>query len=61
MPLDAKPVAKHDQSGVFVLRDMQNREGPLCIAAWGLDGTEDHYVSHFATCPDADQHRKKKS
>ncbi len=58
MPLDADPVTNHDASGLFVLREMENREGPLAIAAWGLAGSEPHYVSHFATCKFADQHRQ---
>ncbi len=57
MPLDAEPV---DSTGrnLFVLRDKSSSEGPLAIAAWGLAHTEPHYVSHFATCPNADQHRR---
>jgi hypothetical protein len=57
MPLDADPIADHDTNSLFVLREMENREGPLAIAAWGMTGLEPHYVSHFATCPNADAHR----
>ncbi len=57
MPLDSLPV---DSTGrnLFVLRDHASSEGPLAIAAWGLAHTEPHYVSHFATCPNADEHRR---
>jgi hypothetical protein len=56
MPLDAEPVTEGQHR--FVLRDRSSSEGPLAIAAWGLDPkTDPHYVSHFATCPNADQHR----
>ena len=58
MPLDAKPVPG-DGRNLFVLRDRNSPEGPLAIAAWGLNPYEDpHYVSHFATCPNAAQHRR---
>jgi hypothetical protein len=57
MPLDADPVTNHDQSGLFVLREMERNDGPLALAAWGLEGTEPHYLCHFATCPNADAHR----
>ena len=60
-PLDAKPLEDIYRSdvGAFVLRDRSSSEGPLAIAAWGLEGTEPHYISHFATCPNADQHRSR--
>jgi hypothetical protein len=59
MPLDAKPVADAtvEMRGLFVLRDRESSEGPLAIAAWGLEGAEPHYISHFATCPNAASHR----
>ncbi len=59
MPLDAEPSDNETlASGLFVLRDKNSHIGPLAIAAWGLEGTEPHYVTHFATCPHADQHRR---
>lgn len=58
MPLDADPVDAFAAAGtVFVLRERESSEGPLAVAAWGLAGAEDHYVSHFSTCPSADIHR----
>lgn len=60
MPLNAEPTEKHDQSGVFVLRERDDPQGPLAISAWGLEGTEPHYISHFATCPNADDHRRSR-
>jgi hypothetical protein len=60
MPLDADPIADAiaETRGLFVLRDHGSQEGPLAIAAWGLEGTEPHYRSHFATCPNAASHRR---
>lgn len=60
MPLDADPIADAiaETRGLFVLRDRHSAEGPLAIAAWGLEGTEPHYRSHFASCPDAAKHRR---
>lgn len=57
MPLDATPVDDDTVGNLFVLRETDNADGPLALAAWGLEGTEPHYRSHFATCPNADQHR----
>ncbi len=57
MPLDFSPVEDQTEANLFVLRERENRDGPLAIAAWGLAGTEDHYVSHFATCSHSDEHR----
>lgn len=59
MPLDADPVADAivETRGLFVLRETDHTEGPLAVAAWGLEGTEPHYRSHFASCAFADQHR----
>lgn len=58
MPLDAESVADVTAQGLFVLREKTNPEGPLALAAWGLDCFMDpHYRSHFASCPDADSHR----
>lgn len=59
MPLDAQPSDNDTlHSGLFVLRERDDPGGPLAMAAWGLEGTEPHYVTHFATCPNADQHRR---
>lgn len=58
IPLDVEPYAGDDDRGLFVLRERDSIAGPLAIAAWGLDGTEPHYRSHFATCPNAGSHRR---
>lgn len=52
MPLDAAPVcdAIAETRGLYVLRELEHTAGPLAIAAWGLEGTEPHYRSHFDTC-----------
>jgi hypothetical protein len=66
MPLDARPVelavtGDGPARALFVLRDRESRDGPLAIAAWGLHGLEDHYRSHFSSCPQADEHRRPKA
>lgn len=58
MPIDVEPYTGDDDRGLFVLRERDHSGGPLAIAAWGLDGTEPHYRSHFGTCPNASQHRR---
>ena len=60
MPLDAKPVDPYDNpAGLFVLRE-RNQQTPLALAVPpGAFPDEPYYRSHFATCPDADQHRRK--
>lgn len=45
MPLDAKPERRLVREG--------RQEPPLVVVT-------DTYTSHFATCPNADQHRKPK-
>jgi hypothetical protein len=61
MPLDAQPVADVTARGLFVLREKPNPEGPLALAAWGLDVfTDPHYQSHFSTCPQAAEHRRER-
>lgn len=57
MPLDAEPV----DDGNVVL-DMSDRNDPVAIVVppeqiLVEDGPR--YVSHFATCPNADQHRRR--
>jgi hypothetical protein len=53
MPLDAEPV-EPGGAGQFVLRD------DMALAVPGLVfDDEPHYVSHFATCPDADTWRNR--
>lgn len=60
MPVDLMPV----RGGNITLRD----EGVRTVAVYVqplLEPEEDkgrpHYVSHFATCPNATQHRRKAS
>lgn len=55
MPLDADPVEEWtDLRGKFVLRD------GVALAAVNAppEAGEQVYVSHFATCPQAAQHRR---
>jgi len=58
MPVDALPAPASVHQG-FVLRELDNPDGPLVISATrdAMPG-EDLYTSHFATCPNADAHRK---
>jgi hypothetical protein len=48
MPVNAKPVRKV----TVLVRDPQGGSTPI-------SKSRDHYVSHFATCPNAQQHRKR--
>lgn len=50
MPVDAEPV----KGGNLRLEDVQD-EGPCVYCTKAGEGT---HVSHFATCPNAAQHRK---
>jgi hypothetical protein len=61
MPVDAEPVHDDGIAGTtFVLR--AEHEPPLAVAAWpAAFPDEPHYVSHFATCPDADDWRRRAS
>jgi len=52
MPLDAEPAER--PSGVFRLEVREGKE-PLIFSAFG----DPVYISHFATCPYADQHRRR--
>lgn len=51
IPLDAEPV----EGGNIELRD-----GIATIYGQAIFGTEALYVSHFATCPDAAEHRSRR-
>lgn len=57
MPLDADPVPE----GTFIVAD-RSRDG-LHVTYVAPDAllidNPPRYLSHFATCPDADQHRRK--
>jgi len=60
MPLDAKPVA----DGEFVLRDNNGAHGTPVDAVLFSDAGkvgEPRYRTHFATCPQAAQHRTRRS
>jgi hypothetical protein len=48
MPVDATPAGKV----TVLVRDPAGGDTPI-------SKQRDHYVSHFATCPQADRHRKK--
>lgn len=52
IPLDLEPVA----TGNLVLTST----GIALPLSWELPGGEPRYVSHFATCPDADAHRRSR-
>lgn len=63
MPVDFTPVETTALPGLFVLRrDGDSWESPKAIAVTPgfFDGhDEPAYVSHFATCPHADRHRRR--
>lgn len=52
IPLDAEPVKSDELRGLFVLYD-----GPERVART----VPPVYRTHFATCPNADQHRGSRS
>jgi len=52
MPLDAEAV-RPESKNTFVLR-----QGVAVAVPPLVYFNEPHYISHFATCPHADQHRK---
>ena len=55
IPLDAEPYAGDDPRGLFVLRE--GGELALAVPAGALED-EPRYRSHFATCPNAEEHRR---
>lgn len=57
MPVDAHP----SPSGSFVLTPVVDEPSPLATFLPAGERYEGHvlYTSHFATCPNAVQHRKK--
>lgn len=55
MPVDAEP----REDGTFVLRGQGDDHPPLALHKRESRGREPLYVSHFATCPNADEHRKR--
>jgi hypothetical protein len=58
-PLDATP----DPEGDWVITTAKTQTGgdtPMMVGATPMhDADEPHYTSHFATCPNADTHRKR--
>jgi hypothetical protein len=56
MPVDKEPVADGNL-GLFYLGDQDEPQIRPLDAAPQLFDTEVRYVSHFATCPDAAEHR----
>ena len=57
MPCDAKPIPyKEDANGTMMLVTSDGR-----VVKAKLDATSEvfGYVSHFATCPNANEHRKR--
>lgn len=67
MPVDLEPVDRSTGHGLFVLRPryLRQRRGDdapkaIAVTLGFFDGhDEPAYVSHFATCPHADQHRRR--
>ena len=60
IPLDVVEAPAATRHGLFALRDLASSEGPLAIAvsrAQVMPG-DPLYVSHFATCPNANEHRR---
>jgi hypothetical protein len=60
MPLDAGPYDGDDPRGLFVFRhDGLGRVFAMAVPPDAFPG-EPVYRSHFATCPHANQHRRKR-
>lgn len=71
IPLDPEPAGdgnivetgRTHTSGVPMVRYLKKSAAvtwpTLALAVGGQQPDQERYVSHFATCPDADQHRKK--
>ena len=55
MPLDPDPV---DGGNIVLTREAESNGTPLAAYVPADPGVMRH-VSHFATCPNADQHRKR--
>lgn len=60
MPLDAEPLAERPKKmlGVFVLNDEGLAVGATMDVAREVAQGGNLYVSHFSTCPYADEHRR---
>ena len=61
MPLDTpgKTPDELPNGTTFVLRERDHPDGPLAMAASTVAFPDElHYLSHFATCPDRDEHRR---
>ena len=60
MPVDAEPVQFHqDPSGTEIFVTDGGAVVRGITAKAGEEGTTTGYNSHFATCPFADQHRRR--
>lgn len=60
MPLDWAPVERTESGrGLFAIRltDEGELQAIAVPSAW-LDEDDPVFTSHFATCPDADRHRR---
>jgi hypothetical protein len=54
LPIDPEP---REDGNLVVRRALGG--GRVAVSAKGVPAGEQRYVSHFATCPYADQHRRK--
>lgn len=59
MPMEADPVALGTPGG-FVLRKQGRDTVAISVGATVVEAGEKVYVSHFASCPQADAFRRKK-
>lgn len=57
MPVDAEPVQAHEGGSLFRLIEDDDEVLAEYVPASQLAREPDLYVSHFATCPNADAHR----
>ena len=57
MPLDAEPYVGDDPRGLFVIRTGGGKVTAIATSPDAFPG-EPVYRSHFATCPNASEHRR---
>lgn len=55
MPVDAEP---NPDGNVTLIPPLESADFPLAVVSSERDPSVIRYTSHFATCPNADAHRK---
>jgi len=55
MPVDAEPTP---DGNVTLVPPLESYDSPLAVVSSERDPSSTRYTSHFATCPNADSHRR---